>query len=191
MSFGDKMMRSEPVIEHDLILREYFTELYFPNISSYKKTYEHDRYTYFKHIEPIFGNLKLTEIKAVHVDRWIVKQSDQGYKNSTIIKHLVLLKRMMRVAVRRELVANDNAVNNHRTIRIGDLRQKFLSPHQISFLISECYKSKHPFLGYIVELLILTGARCGEIRLAKWCHFDMVECALTVPISKSGKRRTI
>lgn len=43
----------------------------------------------------------------------------------------------------------------------------------------------------MVELLILTGARCGEIRLAKWSHIDMEESALIVPVSKTGKRRVI
>ena len=191
MKIADTTTRSKAFVDHDLILCRYFTDFYLPYIKSYKKTYKHDRYTYFKHIDPFFGKLELNAIKAMHVDQWIAEQSDQGYKNSTIIKHLVLLKRMMRVAVRWELITNDKAVNNHRKIQIGDFRQKFLVPEQIRSLIKECYKSQHPFLGYVVELLILTGARCGEIRLAKWCNIDMDECALTVPVSKTGKRRTI
>ena len=98
---------------------------------------------------------------------------------------------MMPLAMRWELIANDKAVNNHRKIQIGDLPQKFLVPEQIRSLIKEHYKSKHPFLGYVVDLLILTGACCGEVRLAKWCNIDMDDCALTVPVSKTGKRRTI
>ena len=172
-------------------MTQYFTELYLPYIRSYKKTFDHDRYTYFKNLHPFFGSFTLNEISARDVDRWIAEQSAQGYANSTIIKHLVLLKRMMRVAVRWELIANDNAVNNHRKILLGDLRQRFLTPQKITALIRECYKSHHPFLGYVVELLILTGARCGEIRLAKWSHIDMEESALIVPVSKTGKRRVI
>lgn len=184
-------IQSERALNGALSLTRYFTELYLPYIRSYKKTFDHDRYTYFKNLDPFFGSFTLNEISARDVDRWIAEQSAQGYANSTIIKHLVLLKRMMRVAVRWELIANDNAVNNHRKIRLGDLRQRFLTPQEITALISECYKSHHPFLGYVVELLILTGARCGEIRLAKWSHIDMEESALIVPVSKTGKRRVI
>jgi len=43
----------------------------------------------------------------------------------------------------------------------------------------------------VVELLILTGARCGEIRLAKFSHIDFEESSLVVPISKTGKKRVI
>ena len=184
-------IQSERALNGALSLTRYFTELYLPYIRSYKKTFDHDRYTYFKNLDPFFGSFTLNEISARYVDRWIAEQSAQGYANSTIIKHLVLLKRMMRVAVRWELIANDNAVNNHRKIRLGDLRQRFLTPQEITALISECYKSHHPFLGYVVELLILTGARSGEIRLAKWSHIDMEESALIVPVSKTGKRRVI
>ena len=169
----------------------FFQNLYLPYIKSYKKTFSHDKYTYYKNLSPYFGSTMIHEVKAFEVDGWIGLQVEAGYANSTIIKHLVLLKRMMRVAVRWELIPNDNAVNNHRKISLGDLRQRFLTPQEVSALISCCYKSKHPFLGFVVELLILTGARCGEIRLAKWCHIDMQESALVVPISKSGKRRVI
>ena len=169
----------------------FFESLYLPYIKSYKKTFSHDKYTYYKNLSPCFGHLLINEIKAFEVDRWIGIQVEAGYANSTIIKHLVLLKRMMRVAVRWELIPNDNAVNNHRKITLGDLRQRFLNPKEISAIIRSCHRSKHPFLGFVVELLILTGARCGEIRLAKFCHLDFQESALIVPISKTGKRRII
>ena len=135
--------------------------------------------------------MTINDIRAFEVDRWIGLQLEAGYANSTIIKHLVLLKRMIRVAVRWELIPNDNAVNRHRKISLGDFRQRFLTPSEVSALISSCHASKHPFLGFVVELLILTGARCGEIRLAKFFHIDFEESSLVAPISKTGKKRVI
>jgi len=121
-------IQSERALNGALSLTRYFTELYLPYIRSYKKTFDHDRYTYFKNLHPFFGSFTLNEISARDVDRWIAEQSAQGYANSTIIKHLVLLKRMMRVAVRWELIANDNAVNNHRKIRLGICVKDSLPP---------------------------------------------------------------
>ena len=40
-------------------------------------------------------------------------------------------------------------------------------------------------------LLLLTGARCREITLAKWEHIDWTKRVLLVSVSKSGKPRTI
>ena len=103
-----------------------------------------------------------------------------------IIKHLVLLKRLIWVAAIWALRANDSTVNYHQKIGTLDLRQKFLSRKKI-YLISDCCKSKHPFPGCEVELLILTQVLCSVICLAKWCHIYLVECALTIPIIKNGK----
>ena len=96
---------------------------------------------------------------------------------------------MIRVPVRRGLVPNENAINDHCKRRLEDLRQRSLTPEEIAALISECYKSHHPFLRYVLGLLILTSARCGEIRLAKWFHIHMKDSALIGSVSKTGQRR--
>ena len=191
MCASNNSMLQADQIGDKISLNEFFETMYFPYIKSYKKTFSHDKYTYYKNLSPHFGQVTINDIRAFEVDRWIGLQEEAGYANSTIIKHLVLLKRMMRVAVRWELIPNDNAVNRHRKISLGDFRQRFLTPSEVSALISSCHASKHPFLGFVVELLILTGARCGEIRLAKFSHIDFEESSLVVPISKTGKKRVI
>ena len=90
-----------------------FESLYLRDIKSYKN------------LSPYFGHLMIDEIKVFEVDRWIGIQVEAGYANSTIIKHRVLLKR---IEVRWEFLPNDNAVNNHRKIALGDFRQRFLNP---------------------------------------------------------------
>ena len=84
----------------------------------------------------MFGSLKPTKTKAVHVDQWIVKQSDQYYKTPTLIKHLVLLKRLMWVATIWALIANEIAVNYQQKIGFVDLRQKFLARHKVFYQIA-------------------------------------------------------
>ena len=42
-----------------------------------------------------------------------------------------------------------------------------------------------------IMLLLLTGARRNEITYAKWEHLDLDKRTLLVPLSKSGKPRTI
>ncbi len=185
------MQQSMLVNGPNISLGEFFTKNYYPYIKSYKKTYSHDWYTFYKNLFPSFGQTNLCDIMSRDVDIWIAKQVSAGYKNSTILKHLVLLKRIMRVAVRWDFINSDIAVNNHRRISIGEPRQRFLNPKEIAQLVYSCYESSHPFLGSVVELLILTGARCGEIRLATWSNIDLDGDRLFVPISKNGKKRTI
>ena len=44
---------------------------------------------------------------------------------------------------------------------------------------------------FILKLLILTGARSGEARLARWRDIDLQTRIWTVPVSKNGRARRI
>jgi len=52
-------------------------------------------------------------------------------------------------------------------------------------------RSTHPFLHLFVKLLLLTGARKSEQRLAKWTCIDLQKGELFVAVSKSGRSRTV
>ena len=73
----------------------------------------------------------------------------------------------------------------------GDYMQRFLSLNEIKSLLSACKRSKHPYLHLFVKLLLLTGARKSELRLAKWTSIDEQKGELFVAVSKSGRSRTI
>jgi integrase len=51
--------------------------------------------------------------------------------------------------------------------------QRFLTHSEIKSLLSACKRSTHPFLHPFVKLLLLTGARKSELRLAKWTCIDL------------------
>ena len=51
--------------------------------------------------------------------------------------------------------------------------------------------SDHPFLYLFVKLLLLTGARKSELRLATWKDIDVNSKELFVAISKTGRSRTV
>ncbi len=46
-------------------------------------------------------------------------------------------------------------------------------------------------LKFIVQMLILTGARKRELLDAQWQDFDINRCTWRIPISKSGKARFV
>ncbi len=73
----------------------------------------------------------------------------------------------------------------------GDYMQRFLTHTEIKSLLSACKRSTHPFLHLFVKLLLLTGARKSELRLAKWTCIDLQNGELFVAVSKSGRSRTV
>ncbi|WP_267139843.1 site-specific integrase [Anianabacter salinae] len=73
----------------------------------------------------------------------------------------------------------------------GDYKQRFLTEREVIALLDEAQKDKHPFVYLFAKLLILTGARKGEARTARWRDMDRANRIWTVPVSKSGRSRRI
>jgi integrase len=73
----------------------------------------------------------------------------------------------------------------------GDYRQRFLSHDEIQRLLSACDQINHPFLQLFIRFLLLTGARKGEARTAKWKDIDFAAAVWKVPRTKNGRSRRI
>lgn len=70
------------------------------------------------------------------------------------------------------------------------IRERFLSAQEGAALLHKLYRDTHP-KAKILCLLALTGARKSEILRAKWEYLDKTRHILKVPLSKSGKSRSI
>jgi integrase len=116
----------------------------------------------------------------------------KGYKPGTINKHINYLNRILNVARNWGLISsNKERTRVSRKIPMGDQRQRFLSESEIKSVLIACRQENHPYLDLFIHLLIATGARSSEARLARWCDFDMQRMIWTVPLSKSGRARRI
>jgi len=176
----------------EMTLDEYFQTKYFPFSKAKKRRPEIDKYTYDKHIAPAFGNLRLSDITLEALDAWVLHQVEQGYKPATVNKHTNILNRMLNLAATWNLIAaNPFKKSLVRHIAVGDYVQRFLTPPEINRLLDACRTSSHPLLYHFVMLLLLTGARKSELRLAKWSTINAGTRSLNVPISKNGKARRI
>ena len=70
-------------------------------------------------------------------------------------------------------------------------RQRFLSAEETKRLMDSISEDQNQAVAQAIMLLLLTGARRGEITQAMWEHVEWDKRVLLVPISKSGKPRTI
>lgn len=102
------------------------------------------------------------------------------------------MNRMLNLARHWGHIDSHNAYQqNIKRLSIGDYTQRFLSEPEIERLIRACRANRHPFLYLFVQLLLLTGARKGEARLARWRDIDLHKRVWTVPRSKNGRSRRI
>jgi integrase len=185
-------MKGAKSVQPDLTMREYFEERYMPFAKATKRRPEIDAYNYRLHIDPVFGSVNLRDITLVALDQWVLRQIEQGYKPATVNKHSNIMNRMLNLAATWELIdSNPFKKSLIRHVAIGDQVQRFLDIDEIHHLLSACRASSHPFLYRFVVLLLLTGARKSELRLAKWSWVNSSTRILNVSLSKNGRARRV
>lgn len=176
----------------NVTLAEFFDEKFYGFVKATKRRSTHDLYLFNKHFRMSLGAMRLIDITSEDIDNWLLKQVEAGYKSSTINKHASMLNRMLNIAVHWEyLERNVFKGAAMRKLPTGNHVQRFLTRSEISCLLSACKKSTHPYLYLFVKILLLTGARKSELRLAKWKDVDYLKKELFVALSKSGRSRTI
>lgn len=175
-----------------ITMNAFFFDHYLPNAIVTKKRGSDDRLTYVKHIAGDFGDIPLSDINSRLVNEWRNKQMEKGLKNSTINKHIDFLMNIIKLAYVWGFLEEQLHIKlDVRKLPVGNYTQKFLTPSEIRRLLNGCKISPHPYLYFIVKLLLLTGARVGELRNARWCDIDEQRSIWIVPVSKNGRSREI
>lgn len=176
----------------NVTLSEFFDTRFYGFVKATKRRSTHDLYLFNKHFRTSLGVMRLIEITSEEIDNWLLRQVEAGYKSSTVNKHGAMLNRMLNIAVHwGYLERNVFKGVAMRKLPTGDHVQRFLTRTEISTLLSACKQSTHPYLYLFVKLLLLTGARKSELRLAKWKDINETKKELFVAISKSGRSRNI
>ena len=187
-----KSMVVSDTAEPAVTLADFFDAKYYAFAKATKRRSQLDYYVFNKHIRTSLGQKSLRDITSEDLDGWVLHQIDAGYKPATVNKHSSMLNRILNIAVHWGYL--DKNVFKGAAIRklpVGDYVQRFLTEAEIRRLLSACKRSSHPYLHLFVKLLLLTGARKSELRLARWTDIDERKKELFVAVSKSGRSRTV
>ena len=175
-----------------LTLSCFFDEQFYPHSRATKRHYLHDWSIFNTHIRAQLGHYQLIELTNPMLDVWVREQVVSGLQRSTINKHIYLMNRMLNLARHWCLVPAQNPDQRPlKRLMLGDYKQRFLTEAEIERLLKHCAQSSHPYLLHFVRLLLLTGARKGEARTARWCDLNFDKRIWTVPRSKNGRSRRI
>ena len=175
-----------------LTLSVFFDDHYFPHAQASKRAPDLDWHVFNKHMRPSLGRYLIVDLKNPVLDVWKREQILTGYQKATINKHIHLMNRMLNLARHWGFIPqHDPQQQNLRCLQLGDHRQRFLTEAEIDRLLSVCKQDRHPYIYHIVQFLLLTGARKGEVRTQRWQDVDFSKRIWTVPLSKNGRSRRV
>lgn len=178
--------------EADITLAQFFDERYLPYACATKRRPELDRLVFNKHMRASIGQIPINSLTTEQLDLWVAGQRTKNYKPGTINKHISYLTRILNMARTWGILTTQKEKSSvSKKMPMGDLKQRFLTEAEVKTALDSCVLENHPYLQSFIMLLILTGARSSEARLAKWGDFNKAEKIWIVPVSKNGRSRRI
>jgi integrase len=146
-------------------------------------------------IIPLLGDMELEKIQTRDITSALDKVVQRG---APIHANRILstIKQVLNYAVSRGNLQH-NPAGNIRTRDIGGIekpRERVLNPEEVKiiwkFLESElCQMSESARLA--IKIMLLTGVRTGEIRLAQWHQFNFEQSLWTIPPEHSKGAITV
>jgi integrase len=172
-------------------LAQLVSERYLPHARATKRSWQTDETILRNHILPALGRLTLDQISSERIAELINGMRANGYASGTTNRVLVLLRYIFNLARKWSVPS----VGANPTAGLGMApevhRQRFLTAEETNRLLTAIDEEENQVAAQAIKLLLLTGGRRSEITQAKWEHVDWQRRTLLVPMSKSGKPRTI
>ena len=177
-----------------MTLDEFYNDHYLPYIKKQIKSYETNISVFKNHILPYFGlknmvEIKKSEIITLHSNMVQIKKLAPATAN----KVLVFISHIFNIALELEIKGIEvNPANKIKPYLLNNAKERYLTKEEAKRLleaIKDAQQNIH--LKYIVPMLILTGARRGEVLKAKHEDFNLHQMTWTIPTTKNGKKRIL
>ena len=177
-----------------ITLGAFYEQFYLPHIKKHIKSFETNISVFKNHILPKFKNIPMNEIKKkdivqLHCDIVQIKKLAPATAN----KVLIFTSHIFNVALELEIKGIEvNPASKIKPYVLNNAKERYLTKDETKRLIEVINQTQQNIhLKYIIPMLILTGARKGEVLKAKYEDFNLNQLTWTIPISKSGKKRIL
>lgn len=137
-----------------------------------------------RHILPVFGKRKASQIATSQIRAYIVQRQAGGAKDGTINRELTVMKRAFSLAMQgRKLLVRPHVP----MLRENNTRTGFFTREEVDRL---CAVLDEPYRSFVL-FAFLTGWRTSEIRGLQWRNvdFDANEIRLDAGTTKNGEAR--
>jgi len=186
----EKERREKYGIDRRIGFQEY-ADIYIKNYAKRKKrSWKSDEKYLKSQLIPFFGNLELSEITPLHVQKFIEKRLEDGVQKNSINRHLQVLRKMMNWASEYGFEIGKNPVKpGHLFSETEFKRNRVLTHEEEEQLMSEAA----PHLKDIIQYALGTGCRLQEILELRIEDIDFSSDVILIraEINKTGKEDRI
>lgn len=172
-------------------LAELVRDRYLPHVKSYKRSWRTDETVLRIHILPVVGGQYVDQIRAEPIAALVEKMREKGYSTGTTNRVVIVLRHIFNLARKWRVPGVTENPTTGINLAPDVNRERFLSLEEAQRLVASIEQDENKVAANAIMLLLLTGARRNEITYAKWEHLDLEKRTLLVPLSKSGKPRSI
>lgn len=166
-------------------------ERYLPHVMSYKRSWKTDETVLRIHILPALGSEYVDRISAEPIAALVQRMREKGYATGTTNRVVIVLRHIFNLARKWRIAGVVENATAGIALAPEVNRERFLSIEEAQRLIASIEQDENEIAKKAIMLLLLTGARRNEVTHAKWEHVDWDKRTLLVPLSKSGKPRSI
>jgi integrase len=147
--------------------------------------YERTRGIVEQHLKPLFGSMKISDIRRADVQRYVTHRCGEVSPGS-VAREMNVLKRFFSLCVEWELTVL-NPASGIKAPRVPAGRVRYLQPGELHALLANCPEWLRPIVG----LAVATGMRRGEILGLRWLDVDLQGGRLLLPQTKNGDGRIV
>ena len=182
-------------IENIPTLAHFFYKVYLPLAKLNKKSWKDDVSRFKNHIEPTLGNIQLNQITSAMLSDLMLEIKTEDRANATVNRSRALLSSMFNVAFEREIIEQSPMTRVKKLVEQNQI-ERYLSDDELKRLMNvlanhHAHNIDNQIIVGIVEMLLLTGARKGEVLNLKWSDLDENNHLWKLNENKSGKPRII
>jgi len=189
---GEDPMQEKQAFAACPSMKEYFQRFMEIHAAVHLKPCTRQRYEGIikNHLVPMLGRLKIVEVTRAHILQVHFSMSKMP---SSANQTLALLSKMFNMAEAWGLRAENTNPCRHIKKYKERKRERFLSPKEMRRLGEALHMAGEaslcsPFAIAAFRLLILTGARLGEIQRCRWEYVHLDRGFIRLPDSKTGPR---
>lgn len=147
----------------NITYRQFYENIYKPSYIDENKPKEGKVGAHINHILPVIGNMRLIDIKPIHLETIKANMTAAGRAPASVNKVLVYISHVFNMAKNNDYFTGDNPVSKVKKIKIDNRRIRFLSKEEAAKLFERLSKMEKPTVFDMSLLALCCGLRAGEI----------------------------